>query len=259
MTFYVVTLFPELIRSVFEHGVVAGAAKSGVLTLHTINPREFTSDVHHTVDARPYGGGDGMVMMYQPLKRAVDHASSLGAQGPRVYLTPQGERWTDRLARELAAEPDVTLICGRYAGVDQRFVELEVDREISIGDYVLSGGELPAAVLMDSVARYRPGVLGNSVSPLRESFAGNGHLECPAVTRPRDVQKLPVPEILLSGHHQRIEQFQSSVSLLRTYFLRRDLWKGQLSEILEAQQFLRQIPVVELQSVGIPAAWLNLT
>ncbi len=220
--FQVITLFPQMIDTLFQDGVVGSARKKEVLQISTINPREFTSHVHHTVDDRPFGGGDGMIGMAEPLWQSWQRARAQDPSTELFVLSPQGETLTDVLVRELAVKPNLTLLCGRYGGVDQRFLAHTGARELSIGDYVLSGGELAAAVVIDSVARQLPGVLGHADSSQKESFA-QGLLEAPQFTRPREWQGLSVPEALMSGNHAKIEEWRRFVSILVTVEKRPDL------------------------------------
>jgi tRNA (guanine37-N1)-methyltransferase len=222
--FSVITLFPEMIEGIFSQGVISQGREQKLLQIDCVNPRKFTEDVHKTVDDRPFGGGDGMLMMTEPLSQSVE--SIHGAQSHVVYLSPQGRRFDDSLARELSQKQHVILVCGRYGGVDQRFINQHVDEEISIGDYVLSGGELASAVVIEATARMIPGVLGHKDSSLHDSFS-QGTLEEPSFTRPRvwevNGQKQEVPSILLSGNHQKIKEWRNGVSELVTLFKRPDL------------------------------------
>ena len=228
MHFHVVTLFPEMIESSLSIGVVGQALKDQRVKLSTLTPREFTSDVHHSVDDRPFGGGDGMIMMGEMLKKSIEALRTRGA-GPDakvIHLSPRGRPLTDTLVRELAeqtaASGHVILIASRYGGVDQRFLNECVDQEISIGDYILSGGELGALVLMDAMSRHSPGVVGNDRSIEQESFA-DGLLEHPQFTRPREWEQRPVPDALLTGHHLQIQRWKAELSLLVTLDRRPDL------------------------------------
>lgn len=222
--FHVVSLFPEMIRSAIEYGVLGQAVKKGLIRIDVTNPRTFTEDVHQTVDDRPYGGGDGMVMLYSPLARSVQWIKEQEPKSRVIYLSPQGRPWDDRLAREYAAQEDnLILLCGRYSGIDRRVICDYVDEEISVGDYVLSGGELPALSLIDSMVRYVPGVLGNPDSAYQETFA-NGLLEAPQFTRPLRINTAEVPAVLISGDHRKVEQWRFLVSLLLTYQRRQDLF-----------------------------------
>lgn len=259
--FQVLTLFPELIKVGAESGVLGQAQKKSLLSVSTINPRDYTADVHKTVDDRPFGGGDGMVMMYEPLKKAFEDLKSKGATGPLIYLSPQGTQWNDQKARTFVSgrASSMTLLCGRYAGVDQRFITEFVDEEISIGDYILSGGELAALCVIDSIARFLPGVLGNQASPHKESLA-NGLLECPQLTRPRDLPGFQVPEILTGGNHALIEDFRFDVSLVRTYFLRPDLWEKAavgVGRFEKALRRLQELPLEEKRTMGLKTEWFE--
>ena len=226
MRFDVVTLFPEMIRTLFEHGVVGRAVDSGRVRLETWNPRDYATDRHGTVDDRPYGGGPGMVMKVEPARTAIRAAREAAQPAPVVYLTPQGRPLTSGVAAELAGRERLILLCGRYEGVDERLIELEVDEELSVGDYVLSGGELPAMVVMDAVSRLVPGVLGHEESAARDSFAG-GLLDCPHYTRPEVVDGRRVPEILTSGDHGAVEQWRRRQALEKTWIKRPDLLEHQ--------------------------------
>ncbi|QFG02116.1 tRNA (guanosine(37)-N1)-methyltransferase TrmD [Tepidiforma bonchosmolovskayae] len=222
----VLTLFPEAFRGPLDVSIVKRAREDGLLDLHIHDIREHATDRHRTVDDYPFGGGQGMVMRVDVLDRALEHVRAQAPErGLVVYLTPAGERLNDRIVRELAAEPRLILVCGRYEGVDERFVEHCVDREISIGDYVLTGGELPAMVLIDAVTRHIPGALGDAASPEEESFA-DGLLEHPQYTRPAEYRGWKVPEVLLSGHHAKIAAWRREQRLARTRERRPDLLEG---------------------------------
>lgn len=219
----VLTLFPGAFQGPLDVSIIKRARQDGLLDLHLHDVREHATDRHRTVDDYPFGGGQGMVMRVDVLDPALAHVRALDpAPGLVVYLSPQGERLTDALVRELAREPRLILVCGRYEGVDERFVEHCVDREISIGDYVLTGGELPAMVLIDAVTRHVPGALGDEVSPEEESFA-DGLLEHPQYTRPAEYRGWGIPDILLSGHHAKIEKWKREQRLARTRARRPDL------------------------------------
>lgn len=219
----VITLFPDMIENVARFGITGRAAESGKLDLRTWNPRDYASDKHRTVDDRPYGGGPGMVMKVEPLSDAVaDARASSGQRLRTVYLTPQGRRFTQAVADELAAEPGLVLLAGRYEGVDERFIERDIDDEISIGDYVLSGGELAAMVVIDAVARLLPGVLGDEDSAKEDSFV-SGLLDCPHYTRPEEIDGQRVPQVLLDGNHAEIRRWRLMQSLGRTWERRPDL------------------------------------
>lgn len=220
----VLTLFP----AAFEAGpldvsIIKRAREDGLLDLQVHDIREHATDRHRSVDDYPFGGGQGMVMRVDVLDRALQHVQALADEPAYVvFLTPQGEVLNDSLVRELATHPRLALVCGRYEGVDQRFVDHCVDREVSIGDYVVTGGELPAMVLIDAVTRHVPGALGDEASPEEESFA-DGLLEHPQYTRPAEYRGWPVPDVLLSGHHANIEKWKREQRLERTRERRPDL------------------------------------
>ncbi|QFU21744.1 tRNA (guanosine(37)-N1)-methyltransferase TrmD [Shewanella eurypsychrophilus] len=219
----VVTLFPEMFRAVTDFGVTGRAVKNGLLELQTWNPRDFTHDKHKTVDDRPYGGGPGMLMMVQPLREAIHAAkAATGDSAKVIYLSPQGRKLTQQGVEELAKSDSLILVCGRYEGIDERIIQTEVDEEWSIGDYVLSGGELPAMALIDSVSRLVPGVLGKKASAEQDSFS-DGLLDCPHYTRPETLDGLDVPAVLLSGNHEHIRRWRLQQSLGRTLLRRPDL------------------------------------
>ncbi|HSH87535.1 MAG TPA: tRNA (guanosine(37)-N1)-methyltransferase TrmD [Methylophilus sp.] len=222
----VISLFPEMFAALTEHGITSRARQRGLYQLNLINPREYTQDVHHTVDDRPYGGGPGMVMMAEPLAAAIkDAKASLQAKGltPRViHLSPRGKPLTHEKVMALKENQGLVLLASRYEGVDQRVLESLVDEEISIGDYVLSGGELPAMVLLDAIIRQLPGALGDADSAQEDSFV-NGLLDYPHYTRPEVFEGLAVPAVLLSGHHAKIRQWRLQQSLLLTRAKRPDL------------------------------------
>jgi tRNA (guanine37-N1)-methyltransferase len=214
LRFDVVTVFPEIFEPVFRAGVVGRAIASGLLELHAHDLRAHTHDRHRQVDDLPYGGGPGMVLKPEPLFEAIE-AIKAQNRGPVILLEPWGEPFSQQLARELATEPGLVLVCGRYEGIDDRVRESLADREVSIGDYVLSGGELPAMVVIDAVARQVPGVLGAEESLLGDSFAADllGH---PQYTRPAEFRGLRVPEVLLSGNHREIEAWRQTQARRRT-------------------------------------------
>jgi len=221
--FGVVSLFPDMFAPFTQQGVIGRAVKSGKLSVDTFNPRDFTHDRHRTVDDRPYGGGPGMLMMVKPLTDAIQAAKKVGGENSSViYLSPQGKPLDQAGVKRLAGIERTILICGRYEGIDERVIESHVDEEVSIGDYVLSGGELPAMVLMDAVARLVPGVLGHKASAVEDSFT-DGLLDCPHYTRPEVLDGQAVPEVLLSGDHEKIRQWRLMQSLGRTLLRRPDL------------------------------------
>jgi tRNA (guanine37-N1)-methyltransferase len=219
----VLTLFPEMLAGPFDHSIIARAREAGVLDINVYNPRDYTEDKHHVVDDYAYGGGPGMVMKPDPCYACVEAVRSLAEPpGKVVLLTPQGRLLNHDVAAELAREPRLIILCGHYEGVDERVREFLADDEISIGDYVLSGGEPAAIVLVDTVARHQPGVLGSELSLEEESHA-QGLLEYPQYTRPAVFRDMPVPEILLSGHHAEIAKWRRRQSILRTARRRPDL------------------------------------
>ena len=218
----VITLFPQMFDAVRSYGISRIAIEKSGLSLDCFNPRDFTEDRYRTVDDRPYGGGPGMVLMVEPLAKCIDAVKARNA-GPVIYLSPQGERLHQRLVAELSALPALILLSGRYEGIDERIVDSRVDREISIGDYVLAGGEIPAMVVIEAVARLLPDVLGNPLSARQESFE-NDLLDCPHYTRPEVFEGESVPAVLLSGHHEKIQQWRAEQSLKRTKRRRPDLF-----------------------------------
>lgn len=219
----VITLFPEWVEGLKTLGLTGRALASGRVGLKCWNPRDFTVDVHRSVDDRPYGGGPGMVMRPEPLANAIEAARADAGPATVACLSPQGRRLDQHGVLELAERERLILVCGRYEGVDQRVLDQLVDEEWSIGDYVLSGGEPAAAVLIDAVVRQLPGVLGHERSVIEDSFA-DGLLDCPHYTRPEDWRGLGVPEVLTSGDHARIAQWRRAQALHRTRRLRPDLW-----------------------------------
>jgi tRNA (guanine37-N1)-methyltransferase len=219
----IVSLFPEMFEAVSGYGVTGRAVEQGQLRLSFSNPRDYTTDKHRTVDDRPYGGGPGMLMKIEPLEAAIAEAKEqLGKDSRVIYLSPQGRRFDHAKALELAELDAVVLVAGRYEGVDERLLEAEVDEELSIGDYVLSGGEMAAMVVIDAVSRQLPGVLGHDQSAEQDSFA-EGLLDCPHYTRPEEYGERRVPEVLLSGNHEVIRRWRLKQSLGRTLERRPDL------------------------------------
>lgn len=227
MQFDVITLFPDMFRALTDWGITSRAAKQQRYALRTWNPRDFTTDNYRTIDDRPYGGGPGMVMLARPLEDAIDAASAAqaqaGVQTPHVVLmSPQGAPLTHQKVMSLAQRPGLVLLCGRYEAIDQRLIDRRVHEEISLGDFVLSGGELPAMALIDAVVRHLPGVLGDAQSAVQDSFV-NGLLDCPHYTRPEEYDGVRVPEILLGGHHAEIEKWRRQQALANTARKRPDL------------------------------------
>ncbi len=222
MTIEILTIFPEMFGSVFSASILGRAREQGLLDIRLTDIRPFSKSKHKNTDDYPFGGGAGMVMMAQPIMDAMAAASAAHPGARRIYLGPRGRKLTTDLARELAAENELILLCGHYEGVDQRALDTCIDEEISIGDYILTGGELAAMVLTDCVARFIPGVLGSADSPEEESFS-DGLLEYPQYTRPRDLDGNAVPEVLLSGDHAKIRAWRRRESLSATRRFRPDL------------------------------------
>ncbi len=250
MQFNIVTLFQEIIQSAMDYGVVGRAIQRGLVQLQFVNPRQFTEDIHRTIDDRPFGGGDGMLLMAEPLKKSLD---SLGQDcGHVVFLSPHGRRWCVPMVEHwVNTYSKITLICGRYGGVDQRFIEKYVDEEISLGDFVLSGGEVASLVIMDSIIRKIPGTLGNEISHIEESFQ-NSLLEYPQFTRPRNWEGFKVPKVLLSGDHTKVQDWKQKLSLVRTAHLRPDLLKPHHKEHLaKAIKDILNMDDNELSSCGL--------
>jgi tRNA (guanine37-N1)-methyltransferase len=235
----VVSLFPEMFDAISQQGVTGRAFKKGLLEFHRWNPRDFTFDKHRTVDDRPYGGGPGMLMMVQPLRDAIAKAKQAAGEGVKtIYLSPQGRKLDQQGVVELAQHEKLLLVAGRYEGIDERLIESDIDEEWSVGDYVLSGGELPAMTLIDAVARLVPGVLGHQLSAEQDSFS-QGLLDCPHYTRPEILDGKSVPSVLLSGNHQKIEQWRMKQALGRTWLRRPELFKT-LALTSEQVQLLEQ-------------------
>jgi tRNA (guanine37-N1)-methyltransferase len=219
----VVSLFPEMFAAISDYGVTGRAVEQGQLRLHLSNPRDYATDRHATVDDRPYGGGPGMLMKVETLALAIaDSRAEVGADSRVIYLSPQGKRFDHAKALELSQLDSIILVAGRYEGVDERLLEAEVDEELSIGDYVLSGGEIAAMAVIDAVSRQLPGVLGHELSAAQDSFA-DGLLDCPHYTRPEEYAGKRVPEILLSGNHELIRRWRLKQALGRTLERRPDL------------------------------------
>ena len=222
MKIKILTIFPEMFESVMNASILGRAREQGLLEVECIDIRPFSDRKHNNTDDYPFGGGAGMVMLAPPLMDAMAYATGEGFRGRRIYMGPRGTTLTTAKARELAREEELVLLCGHYEGVDQRALDACIDEEISIGDYILTGGELAAMVLVDCVARFIPGVLGSSESPEEESFS-DGLLEYPQYTRPRELRRMAVPDVLLSGDHARIRAWRRMESLKATRRYRPDL------------------------------------
>ena len=233
----VVTLFPEMFKVLTDYGITGRAINRGIVELGFWNPRDYSDDTHNTVDDRPYGGGPGMVLMMKPLREAIRQARNSTDKPARVvYLSPQGRKLDQSAMKEMASNQRIVLVCGRYEGVDERLISAEVDEEWSIGDYVLSGGELAAMVCIDGMTRLLPEALGHELSAEQDSFV-SGLLDHPHYTRPEEVDGIPVPDILLSGDHAAINRWREKQSLGRTWLRRPDLLE-QLELSMEQQQLL---------------------
>ena len=250
MNISVITLFPEMVKGVVSEGVVGRAEKRGLMQLECVNPRDFAVDVHRTVDDRPYGGGPGMVMRVDCLVKAIRQQRQKFDDAKVIYLSPQGKTMTQKMLEQLVSQPSLVLVCGRYEGIDERVIELEVDEEWSIGDYVLSGGELAAMVVIDGVTRLLPDVLGHKESAVEDSFS-EGVLDHPHYTRPEEFEGLEVPDVLLSGDHQRIKKWRRQQSLGRTNLRRKDLLSDkELNEhdVSLLSDFMKEIKTSEVKS-----------
>ena len=219
----VVSLFPEMVSTIGEYGVVGRAQQRGLMSLDLTNPRDHTNDVHRTVDDRPYGGGPGMVMKYEPVAAAIDSARGRLPEGcPVVFLSPQGRVFDQAMAKRFSALPGLVLLAGRYEGIDERLVETHIDEEVSLGDFVLSGGEIAAMAVIDAVVRLLPGVLGDDESAAQDSFM-EGLLDHPHYTRPEEIAGSKVPDVLLSGDHAEIAKWRYQQALGRSFERRPDL------------------------------------
>ena len=231
MNYHILTLFPEMVLDGLNTSIIGRAAGKGLLSIEAVNIRDYTKEKHGHVDDTPYGGGAGMVMQPEPIYDAYEDLAARTGKRPRViYLTPQGQVFNQKIAEELAKEEDLVFLCGHYEGIDERALELVVTDYLSIGDYVLTGGELPALVVMDTISRLVPGVLNNGMSAVKESFSDN-LLEYPQYTRPEEWMGEKVPPVLLSGHHKNIAAWYREQSILRTAKNRPDLLeKAELTE-----------------------------
>lgn len=234
MNFYILTLFPEMVAGGLATSITGRAMEKGLISVEAINIRDYSKDKHRHVDDAPYGGGAGMVMQAEPVYGAYEAVSAMAGKRPRlVYLTPQGRVFNQKMAQEMAQESDLAFLCGHYEGIDERVLEAIVTDFVSIGDYVLTGGELPAMVMIDAIARMVPGVLSNEQSGVSESFS-DGLLEYPQYSRPENWRGRQVPSVLLSGHHGNVEKWRREQSILRTAKYRPDLLKN--AELTEKEK-----------------------
>lgn len=245
MNFTVITLFPEMIHQTLKFGLMGQALEQKIFTVNTINPRDFANGVHKAVDDRPFGGSDGMLLQAEVLQNSLMKAREANPEALTIFLSPQGQPLTENKLQELMKHKSLILLSARYAGIDQRLINAEVDQEISIGDYVLNGGELPALVLIEAISRQIPGVLGHANSASKDSFK-DGLLEAPAFTRPREWQGQDVPEVLLSGNHSLILEWQNNMSWVVTKEKRPDLFsfaarKKTLEELKKIKEFDQKI------------------
>ncbi len=254
MKFTVISAFPQMIQQTLQWGVVGRALEKNIFTCETINPRDFTSDVHKTIDDRPFGGGDGMVMLYEPLSKAMESKDEI-KKSRKMYLSPAGKKLDEAMVCSLAELPHVTLLCGRYGGVDQRLLNEYQFENVSVGDYVVSGGELPALTLMDAVVRKLPGVLGNQASAQEDSFAKGAFFEAPLYTRPSANVSGKVPAVLLSGDHKKIEEFRFFVGQGLTLQARPET-RGSI-DILKLRTYLRNLTPEELQVLGFQEEFVS--
>jgi tRNA (guanine37-N1)-methyltransferase len=245
----IITLFPEMLQSIFTYGVVSQGVKNNILEFFYHNPRDMSLDKHRTVDDRPYGGGEGMVLMAEPLLKTYN-AIPKKEKIRFIYLSPQGETLTAEKSKKLAEYDQLIFLCGRYEGVDERFLSLYVDEELSVGDYVLSGGELPCATAVDSISRFYEGLLGNKGSFENDTFQNN-LIKYPQYTRPPEFEGLKVPEVLMSGNHKLIEGFRKSVSILRTHFKRPDMLSSS-EDLKSALELYKKLNPEERKTLGLP-------
>ncbi len=257
--FQVISLFPSYFKSALAEGLIAKAIENNLIKIHFINPRDFSKNKTRRVDDYPFGGGDSMIMSYQPLE---DSLKSLKNKGQVIFLTPTGTLWDNEKAKNYTKNyQTLTLVCGRYGGIDQRFIGEHVDEEISIGNYVLNGGEVACLVLLESLFRFIPGALGNEKSSKEESFENQGLLECPQWTRPQVIGKTSIPKVILSGDHKSIEKFRYYSSLVITSIKRPDILiknKKLLEKLPTAQKELSKLSLEELQSLNLHPRDLKL-
>ncbi|MGD8234799.1 MAG: tRNA (guanosine(37)-N1)-methyltransferase TrmD [Chromatiales bacterium] len=246
MRFDIVTLFPGMFDALSE-GITGRALDKGLIELHCWNPREYTTDVHRTVDDRPYGGGPGMVMKVEPLRDAIKAARDVAPDSKVVYLSPQGRVLTQQAVSQMSRLSGLVLVAGRYEGVDERLLQSEIDEEWSIGDYVLSGGELPAMIMVDAITRLLPGALGHQLSAEQDSHV-DGLLDCPHYTRPEEIDGMEIPDILRSGNHELIRRWRLQQSLGRTWQRRPDLLEKRQMNAEETELLKAYIAAHEQQT-----------
>ena len=256
INFKVVTLFPELIRSYLADALLSKAIATGIIEIEIVDLRKFSQNKYKSVDDTLFGGGDGMLIQYRPLAEALK-SLNLNNRQKIVYLSPQGKKWDHRLARSWAEEKEIVLICGRYAGVDQRFLHQFVDEEISIGDFVLSGGELPALTLIESISRFIPGVLGHAESAHQDSFESS-LLEAPQFSKPQTEDGFSVPEVLISGNHQKISTWKKMTAILVTLKKRPELLNGQVIDWIAVKKFYENMDLAELALLDLTDLDFNL-
>lgn len=259
MQFNILTLFPHFFETPLNQGVLGRAHKNQLVQSQIINIRDFTEDAHQSVDDRPFGGGDGMLLSYKPLDKAL---KSIQNKGLVIYLSPQGERWNYKLARQMSTEhTSISLICGRYSGVDARWIHQHVDKEVSIGDYVVSGGEVGALILMDSISRYIPNVLGHPNSADEESFEKDSLLEHPQWTRPQNIKGYKIPEVFLSGNHEDIQKKRYYLSLLKTKEVRPDLLNVEKykEDLSKAETWFKNLKEEEKKACNIKSKFTDIS
>ena len=250
MIINILTAFPDFFKIPFEQGVLSQALKKNIIQTHLLNLRDFTEDKHQSIDDRPFGGGEGMVLSYLPLEKSL---SSLSQKGKVIYLSPQGKKWNHQKAKSYSREKALTFICGRYSGLDSRFIHRYVDEEVSIGDYVVTGGELPALIVIDSICRFIEGVLGHKDSALEDTFENNFLLKSAQWTRPKNIHSYKIPEVFFSGNHEEIKKIRLYISLLRTKKLRPDLFEKCLykNQLNLAQKWRQTLTLEEKKSCQI--------
>lgn len=256
MRFDVITAFPDMMTEALKWGVVGRSQEKGIFQFNAINPRDFTTDAHKTIDDRPFGGGDGMVMLFEPLSRSLESIQDY-KNAKKIYLSPSGKLLNESLVTDLSKSKNFIFLCGRYGGVDQRFLNTYEFESISVGDYVVSGGELPALMLMDAILRKIPGVLGNTESAGSDSFAKNPFFEAPLFTRPREHASGAVPEVLLSGDHKKIEEFRFLVGLALTLQNRPGFLTPANEDKKRLKKFFSQTSLEDLNILGFTESFIK--